>query len=175
MVGAQFASRIFYPRIGPRRLIAAGLVGVAISMLLMTQIGSVADMWWMRFLMFTMGLCQAQSFISVQAASFATISRADTGQASSLFNSQRQLGSAIGVAMLASVLALVGTEHVVGGHPASDLTGYHVAFVVAACVAFLGGLTAALSIHDSDAAATMVRHPRRRDLRRASPSELSAA
>ncbi len=161
MIGAQFASRLFYPRIGPRRLIAAGLVGVAISMALMTQIDGTADLWWMRVLMFTMGLCQAQSFISVQAASFATVSRADTGQASSLFNSQRQLGSALGVALLSSVLVLVGTEQVVGGHRVPDLGGYHAGFAVAAAIALLGALTSVLTIHDADAAETMVRRPGR--------------
>lgn len=155
MIGAQFASRLFYPRLGPRRLVAIGLVGVAISMGLMSQIGSVADLWWMRLLMFTMGLCQAQSFISVQAASFATVSHADTAQASSLFNSQRQLGSALGVAALSSVLAAVGTEHLVAGHPAPNLAAYHVAFVVAAVVALVASATA-LTIHDADAASTMV-------------------
>ena len=156
MIGAQFASRLFYPRMGPRRLIAAGLLGVAISMTLLTRIGAHTDLWWMRLLMLVMGLFQAQSFISVQAASFATVSHTDTAQASSLFNSQRQLGSAIGVALLSSVLALVGTVKVVGGRATADLGGYHAAFLVAAGVAVIASLTA-LTIHDSDAASTMVR------------------
>ncbi len=174
MIGAQFATRLFYPRIGPRRLIAVGLVGVAVSMTLMTQIDSVADLWWMRVLMFTMGLCQAQSFVSVQAATFATVSHEDTAQASSLFNSQRQLGSALGVALLSSVLTLVGTVHLVGGRPAPDLAGYHVAFVVAAGIALAASLTA-LSIRDSDAAATMVRPGRRKVEPQATERTLTAA
>jgi EmrB/QacA subfamily drug resistance transporter len=157
MVGAQFASRYFYPNLGPRRLVAAGLVGVAVSIGLMTLIGFGTDLWWMRLLMFTMGLSMAQVFISSQAASFATISHADTGQASSLFNSERQLGSAIGVAVLSTVLAAVGTEHVVRGHLAANLAAYHVAFMVAAGMAVLGSLVA-LTISDADAAKTMVRH-----------------
>ncbi len=159
MVGAQLASRIFYPRVGPRRLIAAGLVGVALSIGLMTQIGFGTDLWWMRLLMFAMGLAMAQVFICTQAASMATVSHAETAQASSLFNSQRQLGSALGVAVLSTVLALVGTEHVVAGHPVADLAGYHAAFLVAAGIALCGAATA-LTIRDADAAATMVRrHP----------------
>jgi hypothetical protein len=95
----------------------------------------------------------------VQAASFATVSHADTAQASSLFNSERQLGSALGVALLSSVLALVGTVHVVAGHTSPHLAAYHVAFVVGAGVALLASLTA-LSINDADAAPTMVRRGR---------------
>jgi EmrB/QacA subfamily drug resistance transporter len=157
MIGAQFASRYLYPNLGPRRLVAGGLLGVAASIGLMTLIGFGTDLWWMRLLMFTMGLSMAQVFISSQAASFATISHADTGQASSLFNSERQLGSAIGVAILSTVLAAVGTEHVARGHLTANLASYHAAFMVAAGIALLGSLVA-LTISDSDAAATMVHH-----------------
>jgi len=155
MIGAQFASRLFYPRFGPRRLMSFGLVGVAVAIGLMTRIGFTTDLWWMRLLMFTMGLAMSQVFISSQAASFATVSHAETAQASSLFNSQRQLGSAVGVAILTTVLALVGTEHVVGGHPVPDLAGYHAAFLTAAGLALVGSLLA-LTVRDEDAAATMV-------------------
>ncbi len=92
MVGAQIASRLVYRRLGPRRLVAAGLVGVAAAAALMTQIGFDTDLWSMRLLMFAMGFSMAQVIVSSQAASFATVSGADTGNASSLFNSQRQLG-----------------------------------------------------------------------------------
>jgi EmrB/QacA subfamily drug resistance transporter len=155
MIGAQFCSRFFYPRFGPRRLMAVGLVGVAIAIGLMTQIGFDTNLWWMRVLMFGMGLSMAQVFIPSQAASFATISHVETAQASSLFNSQRQLGSAVGVAILTTVMALVGTEHVVAGHPAPDLAGYHAGFLVAAGIALIGSLVS-LSVKDEDAAATMV-------------------
>jgi EmrB/QacA subfamily drug resistance transporter len=156
MVGAQIASRLVYPRLGPRRLVVAGLVGVAISAALMTRIGSTADLWWMRFLMFTLGLSMAQVIVSSQAASFATVSAADTGYASSLFNSQRQLGSALGVALTATVIAAVGATRLVGGHVVPDLTAYHAAFLTTSGVALLGALVA-LTIADADAAATMVR------------------
>ena len=160
MVGAQFATRLIYPRVGPRRLVASGLVGVAASVALMSLIGFGTDLWWMRLLMFCMGLSMAQVIVSSQAASFATVSHADTGSASSLFNSGRQLGSALGVAVLATVLAAVGTTHAVDGHTTADLTAYHAAFLVAAAIALVGSVVA-LTIRDADAAATMVRrHPR---------------
>jgi EmrB/QacA subfamily drug resistance transporter len=159
MVGAQLSSRIFYSRFGPRRLTSVGLVGLAVAMGLATQVGFDTNLWWMRILMFAMGLSMGPVIISSQAASFATVSNADTGYASSLFNSQRQLGSAVGVALLATVLALVGTTHVVAGHVAANLTAYHAAFLVAAGVALVGAAVA-LTIKDVDAAATMVRRPK---------------
>ena len=53
-------------------------------------------------------------FVPSQAAGFATISPANTGRASTLFNAVRQLGSAFGVALLTTVMAAVGPTHVVG-------------------------------------------------------------
>jgi EmrB/QacA subfamily drug resistance transporter len=171
MVGAQMASRLFYPRFGPRRLVAAGLVGVAVVMTLMTQIGFSTDLWWMRVLMFAMGLTMAQVFVSCQAAAFATISLPDTGSASSIFNSGRQLGSALGVAVLATVLAAVGTTTQVDGHTVANLTAYHAAFVTAAGIALVGAAIA-LTIRDADAASTMVRRETTRVPARApSPAE----
>jgi EmrB/QacA subfamily drug resistance transporter len=155
MIGAQIASRLLYPRIGPRRLVAAGLVGVACSMALMTQVGFDTDLWWMRLLMLSMGVCMAQVIVSSQAASFATVSQADTGNASSLFNSGRQLGSALGVSLVTTVIAAVGAVHVVAGHPVADLTAYHAAFLATAGVALAGSLVA-LTIDDAAAATTMV-------------------
>jgi MFS family permease len=137
-------------------LVVAGLVGVAASTALMSLIGFNTDLWWMRVLMFTMGLSMAQVIVSSQAASFATISPADTGYASSLFNSQRQLGSALGVALVTTVIAAVGATHVVAGHPEANLAAYHAAFLVASGIALVGALVA-LTIADRDAAATMVR------------------
>jgi EmrB/QacA subfamily drug resistance transporter len=156
MVGSQFAGRLLYPRLGPRRMAAGGLVGMAVVMTLLTRISSPGDMWWLRLFMFCLGLCVAQVVVSTQAAAFATVSHAHTSHASSLFNSQRQLGSAAAVALLATVLGAVGPVHIVGGHPVAHLAAYHVAFLTAAAMALCAsGL--ALTIHDADARATMVR------------------
>ncbi len=160
MVGAQIASRLLYPRFGPRRLVAAGLVGVAASAALMSLVGFETNLWWMRVLMFTMGLSMAQVIVSSQAASFATVSPADTGYASSLFNSQRQLGSAVGVSLVTTVIAAVGATHLVAGHTVANLAAYHAAFLTASGIALIGALVA-LTIADVDAAATMVRRGRR--------------
>jgi EmrB/QacA subfamily drug resistance transporter len=172
MIGAQFASRMFYWRIGPRRLVAGGLIGMAVSMVLMTQIGADTNLWWMRVLMLTMGLFMAQVIVSSQAASFATVSNADTGGASSLFNSGRQLGGALGVALVTTVLAAVGTTHAIDGHTAANLAAYHAAFLAGAALALVGSVIA-LSISDADAASTMVRLGTRGD-RSARPAPAAA-
>jgi EmrB/QacA subfamily drug resistance transporter len=154
MIGAQLASRVLYPLLGPRRHITLGLAGTAVSIGLLSLLGPHSSLWWARLLMFTMGLSMAQVFVPTQAAAFATISPAATGRASTMFNTVRQLGGAIGVALLTTVIVLIGATRVVAGHDVAHLTAYRIAFLVAAacCVA---GIASALSIRDADAAATI--------------------
>jgi EmrB/QacA subfamily drug resistance transporter len=155
MLGAQTAARL-YPRIGPRRIIAGGGVGVAAIVALMALVGAGSGaLWVMRMLMFFLGLSMAHIFVPAQAAAFATISPAATGRASTLFNALRQLGSAVGISVITSVLTIVGPTHLVGRSVVPNLGAYHVAFLVAAGIALLG-VGAALRIHDRDAASTMV-------------------
>jgi EmrB/QacA subfamily drug resistance transporter len=161
MAGAQLASRVLYPTLGPRRNIALGLLGVAASIGLMSLVGAQTSLWWMRLLMFCLGIAMGQVFVPTQAAAFATISREATGRASTMFNVFRYLGSALGVAAFTTAIVAVGPVHLVAGRPEPNLTAYHVAFLIAAAVA-LATAVVALTIHDSDAAGTMVRRGSRK-------------
>ncbi len=154
MGGAQLASRWLYRRLGPRRHITLGLIGTTLSIGLLALLGPATSLWWARLLMLTLGLSMAQIFVPVQAAAFATITPAATGRASTMFNAVRQLGGAVGVAMLTTAIVLVGPVHLVGGHPVANLTAYRVAFLVAAAVC-LAAVPCALSIRDADAARTI--------------------
>jgi EmrB/QacA subfamily drug resistance transporter len=154
MGGAQLASRVLYPRLGPRRHITIGLIGTAASIGLLALMGPHTSLWWARLLMFTLGLSMGQVFVPAQAAAFATITPAATGRASTMFNAVRQFGGAVGVAILTTAIVLVGPVHLVGGHEVANLTAYRLAFLVAAAFC-LAGVACALSIHDSDAARTI--------------------
>jgi EmrB/QacA subfamily drug resistance transporter len=161
MAGAQLASRLLYPVLGPRRNIALGMLGVSASTGLMTLVGAQTSLWWMRLLMFCLGVAMGQVFVPAQAAAFATITPEATGRASTMFNVVRQLGGAVGVAVLTTVIVAVGATKTVIGRVVPDLAAYHVAFLAAAGVAVAGAVVA-LTIHDADAASTMVRRRRRR-------------
>lgn len=162
MLGAQVVSRYLYPWLGPRRIMVGGLVALGTTMLALTTISSRDQLWEMRVLMFVMGYCVAHVMVPSQAASMAQIDRASTGSASTLYNAIRQLGSAVGIALLSTVISTVGVSSGRRGH--ADLTGYHAAFGVAAGLAFAGSLLA-LTIHDADAEST--RTARRSRVRRA--------
>jgi EmrB/QacA subfamily drug resistance transporter len=162
MLGAQVVTRLLYPVVGPRRIMIAGLLILAGTLALMTLIDKGTNLWWMRVLLFVAGYGMAHVFVPSQAAGFATISPADTGRASTLFNAERQLGGAVGVALLTTVVAAVGPVKQVAHHAVPNLSAYHTAFLVSAAIALLAAV-AALTVNDSDAAKTMV--PRRRRTR----------
>jgi len=177
MLGAQLASRVLYPRLGPRRHIAAGLTGVAVSIGLLSLLGAQSSLWWARLLMFALGFAMAQVFVPTQAAAFATITPAATGRASTMFNAVRQLGGAIGVALLTTVIVLIGATHRVAGHEVPNLTAYRITFLVAAAVS-LAAVASALSIRDADAAPSIPARRSRRSRRQrgvvAAPASASA-
>ena len=161
-IGVILASRFvgkWYQRVGPRRLLAVGLGGVAMASALFLLVDLDTSLWWIRAIMFLRGLFFACSIISLQAASFATISPADTGRASSLFSTIRQVGAAFGVALLATVLSTRTSTRVgaASGELAirsAQVSAYHDAFLGSVIIAMLGMLCA-LSIRDADAAITM--------------------
>jgi len=72
------------------------------------------------------------------------------------------------VAVLTTVIVLVGPVHLVAGHEVANLTAYRVAFVVAAAIA-LCGVAFSLSIHDADAAGTIPARRGQRELASAEP------
>jgi len=155
ILGAQSASRL-YPRVGPRRIMAAGLTGVIVTLVLIAQVPLTASLWVMRVLMFVIGFAMAHVFVPGQAASFATVSHDATAPASTLFNAGRQLGGAIGVAILSTVISAVGVVHVVDGHHEPNATAYHAAFLTAAAIEALA-LLLVIRVSDKEAAPSMRR------------------
>jgi hypothetical protein len=113
--------------------------------------------WVIRALMFLMGGCMSFTFIPLQASAFARISPMQTGRASAIYNTQRQMSSALGVAILATILSarlpdpsLANTS----GFASDEVAAFHAVFLAAAAIAMVG-VFVALRIHDSDAEATM--------------------
>jgi EmrB/QacA subfamily drug resistance transporter len=157
MVGAQFATRT-YSALGPRRVMVVGLSCLAGVMLLLDLVGFSTNLWLVRLIMFALGLAISHVFVPSQAAAFATISPASTGRASMLFNTSRQVGGALGVALLTTVISAVGIQHVVGGHVAPNLAAFHWGFAAAAVIAVIA-VGFALRINDRDAASTMKKRP----------------
>jgi EmrB/QacA subfamily drug resistance transporter len=154
MAGTQLVTRFALRSLGPRWVMVAGLVIVIAMMSTMSQVNVATNLWLVRLVVCFIGVGMSGVFVTSQAAAFATIPGAKTGDASTIFNALRQLGGAIGVAVLTTVLALVHQVHVVAGKTVPNVNAYHVAFLVAAGIAVLAGC-AALSVHDQDAVSTI--------------------
>jgi EmrB/QacA subfamily drug resistance transporter len=156
MAGSQVVSRV-YRRFGPRRLMAGGATTVAAMALLLTQVDAGTPDVHVVAVMFVLGAGMSFVFIPTQSTVFANISAASTGQASGLFNALRQTGAALGVAVMATVISIVGpsaTSAAAAGVGAPDLGGYHAAFLTAAVLLGLAVLMAS-RIRDADAASTL--------------------
>jgi EmrB/QacA subfamily drug resistance transporter len=154
MVGAQVVSRALYWRIGPRRILAVGLLGIGIVMLLLMLVTASTNEWLIRLLMLLLGYAMSHVFLPAQAASFATISPERNGGASAIFNASRQLGGAVGVALVTSVIA-AGPSRRIDSIVTPSISAYHLGFLAAASTAAVGAFVA-LTVRDADARSTMV-------------------
>ncbi len=153
---SQLSGRL-YPTVGPRRLMVGGLAGLSILLVALSRIDISTSLWTIRILMFFIGASMSFVFIPLQAAAFARIPSTDTGRASAIYNTQRQMASALGVAVLATVLTAsmpAMSEAGSAGFIDHQVAAYDRVFLVAAGIAALGVFVAS-RVHDADAASTM--------------------
>ena len=144
MIGVQLTTRL-YKRVGPRRLMTAGMCGTVATIGLMAFAGPSNAFWLIPLLMFCTGCSFGFAMSPSQTADMATVSAAETGHASTLLNTLRQAGGAAGVALLGTVLAATGA-----GGATWQATGWR--FLAAACLMALGVVASAI-VRDADAAA----------------------
>jgi EmrB/QacA subfamily drug resistance transporter len=146
MIGVQVTTRL-YKRVGPRRLMIAGMCGTVVTIGGMAFAGPGNAAWLIPVLMFFTGGSFGFAMAPSQAAALATVSPAETGHASTLLNTLRQAGGAAGVALLGTVLGATGAS-------SADLAGYRLAFLAAAGLMVVGAGFSSL-VSDADAAPTM--------------------
>ncbi len=147
-----------YPRIGPRRLIMAGLTIASVTTLPFVFMDTDTNLWFLRGMMYIRGMGFGLLLVPVQAAVFATISISATGRASAVFNATRQIamsfGTAIAAAVLVSRLNTYNIEQVTPVHAIAATNSFNEAFL-ASLILIAFGILIASFIRDKDAAATM--------------------
>lgn len=152
-VVANLLGARLYRVVGPRRLMA---FGTALAALITCAYG-LADLdtplSWIAGLSFARGLAVGMVFVSIQTAVYASISNADTGRATSLFNTQRQFASASGVAVAATVLA-ASLGGLTDAAPAAERLAAHQHSFLAVGLIMVPAIFVSLGIHDDDVAAT---------------------
>ena len=154
IVGSTVASRSV-SRIGVKPMLVAGMLLQAVGLILFARIPAhgtfVADVLPAGVLV-AAGI--GASFVPVTIAAMAGVSRAESGLASGLVNTSRQLGGALGLAILATV-ATAETKTVAAAHhtglPVALTDGFHRAFQLGAGFALAGALVALLVLRQAAA------------------------
>jgi EmrB/QacA subfamily drug resistance transporter len=133
MISAGLASQ-FAPRLGVRRVAAAGMLLAAGGLALLTQLpvhGSYATNVLPSILLSSLGM--GAVFMPLTLIATTGLDDDDQGLASGLFNTSQQIGGALGLAVL-STLAASRTSSA-GGSPSHALVvGFHWAFAAGAVV-----------------------------------------
>ena len=129
----------------------------ALSVAAFMTLGLETNLWIVRGLVFGRGLGMGFTFVAVQAASYARIAPSDTGRASAIFATQRQMSVSIGVALMATVLSGFTSLTATPSDPQRALEGYRLTFAVATVLAVIGAIVAT-RISDEDASPSMIAH-----------------
>lgn len=153
VISTQLVARI-YPKIGPSRLMSGSLLIVAIAIFGLSRINLETPLWVVGIWMFVIGAGMAGIFLPNQAASMATIPRPKLSGASMLYSVQRQIAGAMGVAILSTVLSVIGIYRVTAEGNEANLGAWQTAFMVAAGLSLVGSFMGRL-VPDEDAAETM--------------------
>jgi len=134
-------------RFGARRVLTAGLLLSAASTLLYARLP--ADAHYVTDVLPALvlgGVGLGLTFVPVTIAAMQGVQPADTGVASGLINTTRQVGGAIGLAAVTVVVTTATSHAIAGGSAASRAAaltdGFHTGFLALAGVAALGALIA---------------------------------
>jgi len=92
-------------RVGPRRQMTVGMLMMSAGLLVLSrlQVDSSYNMIWPAYMASGIGI--AMTMPAVSAAGMAAVERAKAGVASGVINSSRQVGGALGVAVLGAIVA----------------------------------------------------------------------
>ena len=145
LIASNLSSIVFLPRLGPRVLIAAGMLLAAAGMGYLSQLtvtssypGDVLPA------LLVMGLGFGMIFAPAINTATSGVAREDSGVASALVNTMQQVGGSIGTSAL-STFALTATASYLVAHHTSRLApaiaathGYTVAFTLSAALLGLG-------------------------------------
>jgi MFS family permease len=156
---APLAGRLYH-RVGPRRLLIAGMLGATVVTFAFRYVELGTSAWWIRGLMLVRGWAFALGLVPLQAATFAEVQPSEAGHASAAMSVIRQVASSFGVALLATVLTSRMTMHqAMLGNPATQAgatQAFHDAFVAASLIGVVS-IAMAFLVSDKLAAGTMRR------------------
>jgi len=120
------------------------VVAASVSLGLFTQLPADGHYFWNLFPgMLVGGVGLALSFVPVTIAGLTGVARADAGVASGLINTSRQVGGAVGLAAVSTIVTASTTGGSAAAVHSSLTSGFQTGFLVLSGVALLGAVIAA--------------------------------
>ncbi len=92
-------------KVNPKKILGVGIVICSITTWLMSQFNLQADFWTFVLPRITLGLGMGLSFIPLTTLTLSHIPREKMGQATSMYNLLRNMGGAVGIAFVTTLLA----------------------------------------------------------------------
>jgi EmrB/QacA subfamily drug resistance transporter len=152
IVAASGPGQALTTRLGARPVLSAGLLLTAAGGALYARMPADGHYFWDVFPgLLVSGIGLAFSFVSVTIAGLSGVQSADAGVASGLINTSRQIGGAIGLAAVTTIIA-TATSHFAQSHavPASSSPalahGFQVAFYALIGLSLAGAALAAVFV-----------------------------
>jgi EmrB/QacA subfamily drug resistance transporter len=156
VAGSAFASRAV-TRVGPRRLLIAGMAAQTVGLVLFTHVAAggsyLADVLAPSILV-AIGIGLA--FVPATISAVAGVAPEEAGLASGLVNTARLFGGALGLAVLATLATartdsqLRGAAHTARAVHTALTSGFQLAFLIAAAFALVGALVALFALPNAE-------------------------
>jgi EmrB/QacA subfamily drug resistance transporter len=136
-------------RVGPRPLVASGMVVLAGSLVWFAQMGISESFWSLLPGMLLGGVGMGIAMAPVTAAAMSSVRPDKAGVGSAVLNSMRQVGGSLGIAIMGAIVASGVSNGLAAGdsRPAAFINGFHHALEVAAVIAFVGAVIAVVTLH----------------------------
>ena len=135
-------------KVGSRWLMAGGLTLVGGSLVIFSRLGVDSGFWDMLPGLLVGGIGMASVMTPMSAAVMSSVPVDKAGVASGVLNTSRQIGGALGIAMMGALLTSRESSALAAGASAPEafLDGFRLALLVAAVIAFAGAVVAALLV-----------------------------
>lgn len=147
VVAGSFLGSRLLEKLGARRTMALGLLGICAAALLTAGISAGGGVAYVVSGAALSGLSLGCSAVASTARGASAVGESQRGLASGLLNSSAQVGTALGLAVLFTVAAAVSAS-VAGTAPEALVAGYRTAFVAGAGIAAIGMLAALLMVQE---------------------------
>jgi EmrB/QacA subfamily drug resistance transporter len=134
--------------IGSRWLMATGMALVGTSLIIFSQLGLRSDFWDLVPGLVIGGFGMAITMTPMTAAALGSVPVAKSGVGSGVLNTFRQIGGALGIAVMGAILTSQSAGALSRGAspPEAFLDGFSTALQVSAAIAFTGSIVAAATI-----------------------------